>query len=56
MDDKSASKPVRILISGIWDLFHYGHARAMERAKKMYDNSYLLVGSMYIFVNIKVIS
>lgn len=46
MESQTNEKPVRVLISGVWDLFHYGHARAMEKAKKMFKNTYLLVGSM----------
>ena len=43
-EGEDPNNPVRILTEGVFDCFHYGHARLLEQCKKMFKHVYLIVG------------
>ena len=35
---------VRVYVDGVFDMFHFGHARYIMQAKNMFPNTYVIAG------------
>ena len=44
IEGSDPAHPVRVYCDGVFDLFHFGHARLLEYCKKVFKYSVLVVG------------
>jgi choline-phosphate cytidylyltransferase len=43
-DGNDPNNPVIVYADGVFDMYHIGHAKVLEQAKKLFKHTYLIVG------------